>query len=305
MGLLDYLQEKGQGLLAGGAKPRAIVGGLLGGDTTALKGAWNEVKQLGDPAYMRKVKGISKDEAINIALNANPVFALSTGGKLADALDNVRPKTQYELAHDIAQKNAVEMLGLPANNTAMDRAKALGFDTHAYHGTSKQRYVETTDIPHFDESKVGDKWGQDSRGFSFTNNKNEANYYANSDRDYHYPGEGNGAVYPVMLNRGNSLNKTIPKVDDTVNFWDNNHEKLQKLALNKSSDSVILKDSTNGNQMTVMFNPNQIRSKFAAFDPARAHEADLLGNASPELLAYLSAGGLLGAGAYKYSQGNQ
>jgi len=50
------------------------------------------------------------------------------------------PPTKYSKAHDIAQRNAalpVEQggLGLPANNTAMDRAKALGFDTEAYHGS--------------------------------------------------------------------------------------------------------------------------------------------------------------------------
>jgi predicted GNAT family acetyltransferase len=95
MGLLDYLQEKGKGLLAGGAKPRAIAAGLLGGDTQALQGAWNEIKQLGDPAYMRKVKGIGKDEAMNIALDANPVFALTAGGKLADALDNGMTKANF------------------------------------------------------------------------------------------------------------------------------------------------------------------------------------------------------------------
>lgn len=66
-GLLDILQ--------GGEKPRAILGGLLGGDTSALSGAWNEVKQLADPNYMRNIKGINSTEAMDIALNANPVMA--------------------------------------------------------------------------------------------------------------------------------------------------------------------------------------------------------------------------------------
>jgi hypothetical protein len=48
--------------------------------------------------------------------------------------------TQYELAHKTAQKNAalpIEKggLGLHHENTAHDRAKAMGFDTLAYHGT--------------------------------------------------------------------------------------------------------------------------------------------------------------------------
>ena len=36
-----------------------------------------------------------------------------------------------------AQAEAVKRLGLPKNNTAQDRAKAMGFDTKAYHGTNQ------------------------------------------------------------------------------------------------------------------------------------------------------------------------
>ena len=41
--------------------------------------------------------------------------------------------------HKEAQENATRLLGLPPDNTAMDRAKALGFDTDTtyYHGTNK------------------------------------------------------------------------------------------------------------------------------------------------------------------------
>lgn len=87
MGLLDYIQEKGKGILAGGAKPRAIVSGLLGGDTSALQGAWNELKQLGDPNYMRKIKGISNQEAMNIALDANPVMAAIVSPQVAKRIN--------------------------------------------------------------------------------------------------------------------------------------------------------------------------------------------------------------------------
>ena len=49
-------------------------------------------------------------------------------------------KTAQELAHELAQKNAVEMLGLHPENTAMERAKALGFnvDKPVYHGTTHE-----------------------------------------------------------------------------------------------------------------------------------------------------------------------
>ena len=64
-----------------------------------------------------------------------------------------RPLTEFEQAHLTAQRNAALPvnqggLGLPANNTAMDRARAMGFDTDVYHGTG-------ADIDSFDMSKVG------------------------------------------------------------------------------------------------------------------------------------------------------
>jgi hypothetical protein len=57
-----------------------------------------------------------------------------------------------QAALDLAQQRAalpVEQggLGLPANNTAMDRAKAMGFDVDAYHSTN------ASDITKFDLGK--------------------------------------------------------------------------------------------------------------------------------------------------------
>jgi hypothetical protein len=47
--------------------------------------------------------------------------------------------------------------------------------------------------------------------------------------------------------------------------------------------------------IAAVFNPDQIRSRFAAFDPMRRNEADLLGNADPRLLGGIAGGGLLGS----------
>jgi hypothetical protein len=53
---------------------------------------------------------------------------------LANALEQ-KPGTEFEQAHEIARQNAVKMLGLPENNTAMDRARAMGFGSDLYHYT--------------------------------------------------------------------------------------------------------------------------------------------------------------------------
>jgi hypothetical protein len=64
-----------------------------------------------------------------------------------------RPLTEFEQAHLLAQQRAALLvsqggLGLAPDNTAMDRARAMGFDTDVYHGTN-------ADISAFDMSKVG------------------------------------------------------------------------------------------------------------------------------------------------------
>lgn len=140
MGLLDYLQEKGKGILAGGAKPRAIVAGLLGGDTSALQGAWNELKQLGDPNYMRKVKGISKDEAFNIALDANPIMAGVTGSNISSILKNLKkenPSTFPKIPTVNVFKNDVGLL---------DYAQRLNADDAFENGNVLSKLVNIDDI---------------------------------------------------------------------------------------------------------------------------------------------------------------
>lgn len=233
-GLIDYIKE----FYAGGEKPRALVSGLLGGDTTELQNALASIKQLADPAYMRNVKPISNQEAMDIGM-----FALTSGGNVKDAL---RQKTQYELAHEIAQKNAVDMLGLPPNNTAMDRAKALGFDTPAYHGTS-------ADFNEFSLSKVGSNYKR-------LDNPPPTIYagVGQVGRDVANAYGTNGIVYPLKI-------------------------KNYKL-VGADTEAGI------GNYEALIRNPSNIRSRFAAFDPARVNEADLLGMATPEMLGLLAVG---------------
>ncbi len=57
-------------------------------------------------------------------------------------------------------------------------------------------------------------------------------------------------------------------------------------------DSARIADE--GGKSIAVMNPTVVRSRFAAFDPARRHEADLLGQVNPELLPWLMGAGLLG-----------
>lgn len=105
-------------LLAGGAKPRAALKGLLGGDTTVLKGLLGELKQLGDPNYMRQVKGIGTDEAMNIALDANPVMATVVNGfgRNADDMASILNGIHPNIDADLMGGNSVTLSKIIAKN---------------------------------------------------------------------------------------------------------------------------------------------------------------------------------------------
>lgn len=187
-------------------------------------------------------------------------------GKNSDSIANVLKKTKYELAHETAQKNAVEMLGLPPNNTAMDRARAMGFDTPAYHGTD-------ADIKEFNKS-----FDKLDRGFWF-GSEDVANRFASADER--------------IVDGGNIISSLIKQKNPYIyNATDPNRPaKLKDIfeQLDKTKNDGVKFVGGKSTAFTVN-EPNQIRSRFAAFDPARAHEADLLGAATPEMMGILAAG---------------
>lgn len=277
---------------------------------------------------------VNEQQAVDAAMAFSPM-ALGTIGKVASKL------TPFEQNHLIAQKNAVEMLGLPANNTAMDRAKAMGYTTPAYHGTN-------ADIHAFNTSGAGKT--SDSGAF-FSSNPDVAGTYT--------MGINNGNILPVLLRNENHLNvdangknwnrlvkstrleaPAITKIDnETENLLAqledrpageglNIHKKAFNTTLGKkfpdefkyddyfTTDDLARWANKEGYGGTTFNNvmdrgpsgamaneasslpsnnyavndPSDIRSRFAAFDPAKRNQADIMGNASPELLALIAAG---------------
>ena len=95
-------------------------------------------------------------------------------------------------AMQLAQKNAALPiseggLGLPANNTAMDRAKALGYETPVYHGTNQ-------DIEAFNVEGKGKTAGA---GAFLTTNPITAETYVSAS--------GGGNILPLLLRKDNFL----------------------------------------------------------------------------------------------------
>jgi hypothetical protein len=225
-------------------------------------------------------------------------------------------KTPYEIAQEVAQKNATEMLGLPANNTAMDRAKAIGYDTPAFHGTNRNfkgfsnemlgattgaksaqkahflaanpemsnTYVSTRGV-YNSSPPAYEKLVKNKKAFEEFNAApdNQSKWMVLEKYGMNY---GSGQVMPVLVKLGN------PKIKDYqgLGYRDETFNDLIKSAKKSKKDSVVFKNTYDigpyegknvQSDVYAIFNPANIRSRFAAFDPARVNEPDLLAAGVP------------------------
>ena len=170
-------------------------------------------------------------------------------------------KTDYEKAFDLAQKRAalpIEKggLGLPATNTAMDRAKAMGHTEPLYRGT-------TSEETHFIPSNMHE---HGIEGISTAPNPDYASFHGDM-------------VMPLLGKRG-AEKDFFEIIDDFENltgkdFSDSSEKEFTNFAKNQNVDISILNDPFGGIDYRYL-NPANLRSRFAAFDPFRRNESDVL-----------------------------
>lgn len=183
----------------------------------------------------------------------------------------VKPVGPRAAALEAARKNAVKMFGLAESNTATDRAKAMGFQ----------------DIgAHYTKSDFG-KFRSGTRPDNFA-------VWATKDPSVNMAAHNIGRT--GELAEGTQAMPLMARLQSRMPL-------TEKRPLGLSSDfprTVTQQDAskaaqagydhaTIGTEIAVL-DPSRIRSRFAAFDPARVNEADLLGRAYPALLAALGVG---------------
>lgn len=257
----------------------------------------------------------------------------------------LEPKPSYpqQEALDTAQRNAalpIEEggLGLPKDNTAMDRAKAMGFDAEALHG-SPSPYIES-----FDPMMAGRNTGNafDNNIFATTNPESATGYALNwkhyrnvikTSPEYklitreenallrdigNLREEGNvqgvadarakldalteqknaiyndfmagklgsegSSVYPLMVRSQDFL----PYEAQGANWMRANRPAIDAAEEQGYSGAVIknVRDNAGANLGTIAdvyatSDPSRFRSRFAAFDPMRSKEADILAGVLP------------------------
>jgi len=198
----------------------------------------------------------------------DPYLGLSTS-QVGNVTKGLLSKTQFEKAQEIASKNAETLLGLPKGNTAMDRAKALSFEFGYGHGSPNPNITEL----------LPSRMGAEGSGVYATNYLPETAQYA---------GKEIGATsYPLAVRTDRALNVGTANPFEYLNV--SGTENLSK-NLNKLGKDAIIRtheetpewlinagaDMLPSRQHYVSNLPANFRSPFAAFDPARINENDLL-----------------------------
>jgi hypothetical protein len=177
-------------------------------------------------------------------------------------------KTQFDIANEIAQKNATEMLGLPPNNTAADRAKALGFDKEGFHATGADfRKIDPEMIAKSDYGTIGQGFYIDpSKGAGYSNLVARINQ-AKAPQN----------IMPVKFKSGNLYDMT-----GTIGPTSAEGSKRLTANMKDAGFSGTFTNLPDGSINEVaIFDPSIVRSRFAAFDPARVNEPDLLAAGVP------------------------
>lgn len=158
----------------------------------------------------------------------------------------------------------------------MQRAKEMGFDTNKvlYHGTMNPENIS--------EFKLGLNKAPGESGIFFATDPNIADLYAGyNPPGTVFPAPKTGAVFPAHVRPGKQL------VHD---FEGGKHgrDEIIRRAQAEGYDSVLLKnhyDAGGIQDQVVILDPRNIRSRFAAFDPAKRNSADLLASYGPNPLA--------------------
>lgn len=183
----------------------------------------------------------------------------------------------------IAQKNAALPvskggLGLPKDNTQWQRAEAMGFNVREpmYHGTQKE-------FSQFDLGKHGsatDK-GDFGQAVYVTTDPDIAKVYAFDSKTNNQGSQ----ILPLLIKEGKQykvngqqgMNELIEKLGGEDKWFDltNNPEAYAKAVKDLGFDSV----RDRGYAQTAVYDPKNIRSKFAAFDPKKSNSPDLLAGA--------------------------
>lgn len=233
-------------------------------------------------------------EAVPIGRAAMRAVRATEGLPIGASIRQVAPR---EEALRLAQQRAALPvseggLGLPPNNTPMDRARAMGFDTPAVHFSRHGVDVSELDsgryaVAPFDA--VGTHVGSSEAALDrFKNTVGTTDQIK-------------GSTYPIVIKRGREfLSEGAPWNEDQLSSrlrkigghdwsdinggrltYQQMNQDLRKKLFSEFDSIPYVNDVEAKGQISYIVPPQNIRSRFAAFDPTRRNETDLLAGALP------------------------
>jgi len=179
-----------------------------------------------------------------------------------------KPKYPQSEALEMARLNAIRMLGLHEHNTPEDRARAMGFEPGWGHGSPHNDIVELKPS----------RTGAQGPGAYATQHLPETAMYA--------MGKEGATSYPLMVKRAQALD--IGMKNPYEHFGVEDDQALKRALHDADKTGMVVKQPSTADWLKdldvadypernhyVSMHPHTFRSRFAAFDPARAHEAGL------------------------------
>jgi hypothetical protein len=231
--------------------------------------------------------------AIDARMGNEDVPHMADAGKVVKGATSVFKKlfadAPGEVAHKLAQERAALPpakggLGLPKKNTSEQRAAAMGFDTDVYHGTTMDfdRFVGRHPTYATEEPRIADIYANaTSRHMSLNRPINAGpniiplklggKEFSVSDL-----GEGGGGWYADNLAEALGIPRARGAVNELPNYG------IDRLKVTDMGDLGGIQT-----QHMIPAGSDNIRSRFAAFDPFRRNAAiaAAMGVAAPDLLA--------------------
>lgn len=183
-------------------------------------------------------------------------------------------------------------LGLPPNNTPMDRARAMGFDTPAVHFSRHGIDAQDLDSGKFAVAPfdaVGTHVGTPEAAMS--RYQNTVGYKVGNPE--YAQDEIKATTYPVLIKSKNPMlnasGKPHAETPLTLSFSEKadygnlreSNVRLRQEIFSKHDSIPYINDVEAPGSVSYIAPPQNIRSRFAAFDPTRRNEPDLLAGALP------------------------
>ena len=311
--------------------------------------AWEAQKMRGQLAKNLGYKAVEMQDEHGLSYLVLPGQKINRE-MAAPVAEQVARQAPRDEALRIAQANAAKPvseggLGLPPDNTPMQRAKAMGFDFNLFHGSDKdiqelKKYSTRGGLGSLyvsDEPKTPNEYamlGAQLRDLLPEHLKNDVEYlkdfYDDDLLEYamktqKVAPQRSPNVLPLMARSQNAMsasddfsdygkyiNTEYPEAikqnwEDAFPVLGNDAYLLQNadphlIGMQVTGDISdytaakrvplikFLPDPETGTNTFVVQDPANIRSRFAAFDPARRYESDLLGAADPRLLGAIGLG---------------